>query len=109
MRTTTKVQHSAAEHRIRSCFPLQRAAALTLSLVASVHAKKELPNLEKVTETFRRYGQVQIYSRVTHVQIVCCIHGPIQAKDEPLNGTFLDILLNTRTDLLLVESEHPVI
>lgn len=70
------------------------------------HAKKELPNLEKVTETFRRDRQVQIYTRV---QIICCIRSPIQAKDEPLNGTFLDILLNARTDLLLVESEHPVI
>lgn len=105
MRTTTKVQRSAAEHLIRSCVPLQRAAALMLSLVA----KKELLNLEKVTETSRRDGQVQIYSRVTRVQIICCIPSPIQAKDEPLKGTFLDILLNARTDLLLVESEHPVI
>lgn len=80
-----------------------------LSLVASVHAIKELPNLEKVTETFRRDRQVQIYSRVTHVPIICRIHSPIQAKDEPLNWTFLDILQNARTNLLLVESEHPVI
>lgn len=63
-----------------------------LSLVACSHAKKELPNLEEVTGTFRRDRQVQIYSRVTRVQIICCIHSPIQAKDKPLNGTFLDIL-----------------